>query len=281
MRVALHRDVESFASLARPFLLEHEAAHCLPLGILDTLVTDPSRYPTAYLFSVHSGDDVAGIAWRTPPHPLGLTSMPSDGIVELVRLCAKTDQDVSGVVGPPAEAEAFARLWCGATGARVVSTMRQAVHQLDHIEQRGTAAGSMRFASEADHALLVEWTLAFMQDCGLPAVRDEAVAQARIAIEQQSRVLWEHEGRAVSMAGFGGKTPSGIRVSYVYTPPSDRGRGFASSVVTELTQHLLAGGPRFCFLYTDLANPTSNHIYRRIGYRPIAESVHLCFEPAP
>jgi predicted GNAT family acetyltransferase len=67
----------------------------------------------------------------------------------------------------------------------------------------------------------------------------------------------------------------------VYTPPSDRGRGFASSIVTELTRHLLEGGRRFCFLYTDLANPTSNHIYRSIGYRPIAESVHLSFEPAP
>jgi predicted GNAT family acetyltransferase len=31
-------------------------------------------------------------------------------------------------------------------------------------------------------------------------------------------------------------------------------------------------------LYTDLANPTSNSIYRRIGYRAVAEVLRYGFE---
>ena len=58
----------------------------------------------------------------------------------------------------------------------------------------------------------------------------------------------------------------------MYTPPELRGRGYATALTAELSQRLLdgrlfEGGRRFCFLYTDLANPTSNAIYERIGYR--------------
>jgi GNAT superfamily N-acetyltransferase len=31
-----------------------------------------------------------------------------------------------------------------------------------------------------------------------------------------------------SMAGFGGKTPNGIRIGPVYTPPEHRGRGYGT-----------------------------------------------------
>ena len=36
-------------------------------------------------------------------------------------------------------------------------------------------------------------------------------------------------------------------------------------------------GRDFCFLFTDVSNPTSNSIYRRIGYEPVAEVVELRF----
>jgi predicted GNAT family acetyltransferase len=96
-------------------------------------------------------------------------------------------------------------------------------------------------------------------------------------------MLWEDEGEPVSFAGWGGRTPNGIRVGPVYTPPELRGRGYATAVTAELSQGLLDGrlfdgGRQFCFLYTDLANPTSNAIYERIGYRRVAESAEVLFD---
>ncbi|MBA2569295.1 MAG: GNAT family N-acetyltransferase [Actinobacteria bacterium] len=73
------------------------------------------------------------------------------------------------------------------------------------------------------------------------------------------------------MTGFGGPTPNGIRIGPVYTPPELRGRGYASALVAKLSSSLLAGGRRFCFLYTDLANPASNKIYERLGYVRVCE----------
>jgi hypothetical protein len=43
---------------------------------------------------------------------------------------------------------------------------------------------------------------------------------------------------------------------------------------------LLTGTTTTCVLFTDLANPTSNAIYRRIGYQPVCDAVEIAFEPA-
>ena len=96
-------------------------------------------------------------------------------------------------------------------------------------------------------------------------------------------MLWEVDGASVSLAGWGGPTPNGIRVGPVYTPPELRGRGYATALTAEVSQRLLdgrlfVGGRRFCFLYTDLANPTSNAIYERIGYERIAEAAEIVFD---
>jgi predicted GNAT family acetyltransferase len=89
-------------------------------------------------------------------------------------------------------------------------------------------------------------------------------------------VLWD-DGETVSLAGFGSPTPNGIRIGPVYTSPEHRRRGYASSLVAELSEQLL-GERRFCFLYTDLANPTANRIYEQIGYKRVCESAEIVFE---
>jgi predicted GNAT family acetyltransferase len=66
----------------------------------------------------------------------------------------------------------------------------------------------------------------------------------------------------------------------VYTPPEWRGKGYASACVAALSQLCLDSGYQFCMLYTDLANPTSNSIYQKIGYQPIGESREYRFGDA-
>ena len=63
----------------------------------------------------------------------------------------------------------------------------------------------------------------------------------------------------------------------VYTPPELRGHGYASAVVAALSQRLLDAGHQYCALYTDLANPTSNSIYQKIGYTPVSDAVEYAF----
>jgi hypothetical protein len=106
---------------------------------------------------------------------------------------------------------------------------------------------------------------------------DESAVAARWdpRVERGTVYLWEREGDVVSMAAAVGPTPNGMRVGAVYTPPEHRGHGYASALVAALSQDLLDRGRTFTMLYTDLANPTSNAIYQRIGYVPVSDPLEL------
>ena len=134
----------------------------------------------------------------------------------------------------------------------------------------------MRTGEGPDLELLERWAAAFAREIGEPHLADAAITRRRIAKGQL--MIWEDGGQPVAMAGSAGATPSGIRVNAVYTPPPLRNRGYASTLVAKLSQQLLDAGRRFCFLYTDLATPTSNKIYKAIGYEPIAESMRIEFD---
>lgn len=82
--------------------------------------------------------------------------------------------------------------------------------------------------------------------------------------------VWD-DGGPVSIATWTGATPAGMRVSFVYTPPELRSRGYASACVTALSRLLLQRVSAFCGLFTDLAHPASNRIYRRIVCEPICD----------
>lgn len=66
------------------------------------------------------------------------------------------------------------------------------------------------------------------------------------------------------------------RIGAVYTPVDRRRRGYAGACVAAVSAGVLAAGRR-CILYTDLGNPTSNSVYRRIGYRAVAECLRYRF----
>ena len=90
--------------------------------------------------------------------------------------------------------------------------------------------------------------------------------------------LWE-DGDVVSLGGHGRPDPERDQDGPVYTPPVARRRGYASALVAAVSQAALDAGRRFCFLFTDQANATANHIYQAIGYEPVRDVVAYRFEP--
>ena len=171
------------------------------------------------------------------------------------------------------EARDFADAWTAKTGAVAQVDSEQGIYALDRLERARPAAGAQRAAGERDRELLLHWLRAFSTEA-LGEDADDAELQRMIDIRftgdpDYGFVLWEDEGRPVSVTGFGSPTPTGIRIGPVYTPPELRGRGYASALVAEVSQAHLDAGRRFCFLYTNLANPTSNKIYVDLGYRRV------------
>jgi predicted GNAT family acetyltransferase len=117
--------------------------------------------------------------------------------------------------------------------------------------------------------LLEEWWDAFGIEIGEQLARGSGREAIATRLAGRQIFLWKNANKIVSMAAWAGPTPNGVRINLVYTPREHRNRGYASANVAALSRHLLDSGKKFCFLFTDLANPTSNSIYRKIGYRCI------------
>jgi GNAT superfamily N-acetyltransferase len=276
MRLRTHSDAGEYWENVRELLLRREAENCMAIGTAQTIIDQPHTYPTYHLFSVEHGGAAVGAGWMTPPHPLGLSAMPCDAIPLLVEH-ARTIAPISGVFAPTATAIEFETAWLSATGCSVSSRMAQRLFSLSELADVPSVAGTFRIASEPDRALLEDWHHGFIVDCKLQGDRQSAIDACDRGLQTASRYVWQVGRDIVSMVGFGGPTPSGIRISWVYTPPEQRGRGYASAVVAAMSRKLLGEGRKFCFLYTDLANPTSNAIYQRLGYQPVSDSMHISF----
>jgi hypothetical protein len=284
VEVARFDDAAAFLAEAEPLLLADEARHNLILGIAGTIRDSPDHYPTRSLWLVRDEGEVAAAALRTSPYNLILAGPRSEEA--LAALASGIAEDLPGVVGAEPEAVAFADLWSRQSGLRARTNMRQGIYALERVEPPPAAPGSARVATADDRELALRWWIAFgeevLHEGGPGRDRAEATLDHRLSFPSAGILLWEDGGEPVSLAGWGGATPNGIRVGPVYTPPELRGRGYATALSAELSQHLLdgdlfEGGRRFCFLYTDLANPTSNAIYERIGYRRVAESAEITF----
>jgi GNAT superfamily N-acetyltransferase len=270
-----HADAERFLEAAQSWLLEAEIENNLLLGIALNRRGQKPAAPPLYWATIRGDAGVVGCACRTPPYPLVLSRLPAAAIDTLVDDVGKAYASLSGVNGPVAEAEAFANAWALRTGCSAQHRFRLRLHALQRVElSADLAPGALRKATEADVALARDWIDAYVRDAGLdPAAPDAAERM----IGHGKLYLWIDGGKARSMAAVSRETGSGCSINGVYTPPHERRRGYATAAVAALSEALLNAGQRFCCLYTDLANPTSNSIYAKIGYRPIRNDAQMTF----
>jgi predicted GNAT family acetyltransferase len=138
--------------------------------------------------------------------------------------------------------------------------------------------GLGRVADETDRAVLVDWWAAFTREVAGPQEHEPAQAVEE-RLSYGGLMLWEDSGQPVSLAGVSRTAAGMARIGPVFTPKQLRGRGYASAVTAMVSRRTLEAGVQEVLLYTDLANPTSNALYQRIGYRMVADYVELDFEP--
>ncbi len=280
MRLIRCEGPREFLDRAKPLLLTDEACYNLLLGVPANLIARAVAPASPLYFGVVMDDDrVLAATMMTPPHPLVLSRIQHPPTFALIAedLLA-TKMMPPGVHGPVPVCEQFAGIWQGLTGQRHEQTMAQRIYRLQEVRPVAGVPGSLRRATAADRPLLLQWLRAFNAEAfdehAAPTFDPEELADRRLEGQTEALYLWEHDGPR-ALAGYTGPTPHGIRVGPVYTPPAHRNKGYASACTAGLSQLLLDQGYRFCFLYTDLANPTSNRIYQRIGYETVCDvTVH-------
>jgi uncharacterized protein len=275
-------DPALFRRIADPLLLRDEARNNLIIGITGTLVTRPEVYPEFHLWLVEASEKPVAAAAMTPPHNLILSDPATEeALAPLAEMVAESGVGVPGTVGNEPSVRRFVDIWSERTGQVATKTMSHGVFAIDRVEEVPEVPGGPRAADAEDLDLLIDWIVAFREeaDPDSPTERVPVAVRSRLHRDgsQSGFWIWELDGVPVSLSGHGGETPNGIRIGPVYTPERYRRHGYATALVAAQSAWLLEHGHRFCFLYTDLANPPSNSIYQKIGYRTVAEASRFTF----
>jgi hypothetical protein len=234
--------------------------------------------------------EVVGAGMRTAPfepRPIFLLPMPEEAARVLARALHKRVEVLGGVNGALPAARACADETARLTGGRVQVAQHTRLFELGELIVPRPVPGRLRAAAEADLDLAIEWFEAFMADADEQAgrTRGSSSHETPSADDMLRRIatgrVWfwlDAAGERVHLTGTNPPSFGAARIGPVYTPRHARGRGYASAAVAEVSRLIVDGGARAC-LFTDQANPTSNHVYTELGYRAVVDMANLRISP--
>ena len=286
MKFTLYSNLHMFYNDVYEILMADEVQNMLILGNLiighegkDTFGwRDPANWIMA---TVADEGQVCLVALMTPPWNVTLYAVGNAVDTAAVKCLADgfiaNHIPIPGVVTEKSLAEAFAEAYCGKKNMASSIAMSQRIYKLHTVNPDIPKIGHFRSGREQDLSFLPYWIADFMIAAGQNSDISTDIEQYRYHISGGKLYILEDGGMAVSMVKIVRQTPGAACVGFVYTPPYLRGKGYASSVTAQISRLCLDAGAKFCVLYTDLANPTSNSIYQRIGYVPVCDSLEIKF----
>ena len=273
--------IGAFKTAALDILLENEAQNNL---ILSLMTSRGSRNASDWLLATITGNEgVALTALCIKPFGLLLYEtgniQSEDSVMLLARELHKAGFAPPGVMAERGLARRFAKAYSPDGGYAL--HMPMTAMRLDNLRENKKAPGFSRLLDIRDMSFAPDWERAFNEDCRAHVfTRRETVERLKARIIGGTHYLWIDE-IPVSQAVHGRSTPGSAIITGVYTPPEYRGRGYATSIVAELSKTLLESGCGFCCLFADADNQTSCGIYRRLGYYDVCDFEDIRFDIQP
>jgi predicted GNAT family acetyltransferase len=241
-----------------------------------SLVDQPVRN-TALLSALaadHGPDDLL-FAWCPDSAALVLprgevrtSELPEQAATSLAKALSDRGCHVTAVQGPAQAAHDLATAWAAHSGTRASVALAQRLYTLSTLNAPSPRPGEhARTAIHGDRDLLLTWYGAYMVEVGLPG---DPTRTTDNLLASGGALLWIVQDTPVAFAAHAPPAVGVARVFGVYTPPELRGHGYGSAVTAAVTDKISQGGHQAA-LFTDLANPTSNAIYQRLGYQPVGD----------
>ncbi len=277
MKLEFYEDINEFIGLVFPFLLKNEAKNNLLFSILNAIKENLHRYGDykPSLISVMEDDDIKLVSIRTPPYNQLISYTEDLKTVDLlVEELLKNEVDLPGILGFKEGVERFVNLYCERKGLQTELLRNERGYKLIKVSEETIGNKTFIIGTESYQSIILKWAEEMILEAGLLTEADQmnrTLNQIKQDIKNEKIFLLLDNNGPVTMARKAGKTLNGSLINFVYTPPHLRRRGYATECVAKLSKRLLDEGNKFCFLFTDLANPISNSIYQKIGYRPVID----------
>ena len=273
LKVLFSEDPAFVLSRAGDFLSSQPVFHNFILTMLHARIAQGS--PGRYWVAIQN-ETAVGVVIQSPvTFPAALTPMQPEVAIAMADAISQAGIALPGINGDAATAAAFAGQWSERSKSAAIPFQGNRLYEFLEIGERPAVEGSMRQAGPQDRDTMILWSRAFQKEIGESA--DEIELRVDRGMAARQLWLWDRDGEPVSMAVSREPALGVVRLSGVYTPPEKRKHGYAAACVHALSKQMVEAGYR-CILYTDLGNRTSNSIYRKIGYRAVAEALRYRFE---
>jgi RimJ/RimL family protein N-acetyltransferase len=282
MAWTLTENLDEYLAGAGAFLRAQPVEHTIELAAAQTLRAAGlgafGSQPPLFGWWRPAGAAITAAAFHTPPYPLLLSGSPA-AAGSLARDLAARRRPLPGVNAEAELATSFAAAWQELTGATSTVQRRSRLFQLGELaDPSPMPPGSARAATERDTGLLRGWSADFSAETGNTVDEDRMLADR---LSYGGLMLWETtDGTPVAMAGNNRPGAGVVRIGPVFTPRDQRRRGYGGAVTVAVSRAALRAGAVAVVLFTDLANPSSNALYARLGFRPVADRLMLAFSPA-
>ncbi len=276
-----HPNPRTFYNVVIHHLLKAEAECCAHIGLVGRMARDgyaplsEDELEQPNLWTIQSGPDIDLVAIQTLKDSMIVTRGSIPAMECLANALHARRWTGNFLVGVTPSVDALIRQYATLSGRSCKIAVRLRVFQIEHATWPTPVTGAMRLCMPDDRETLAQYLADFDEEIG-EASLDPSIKLADRLIADRKIFFWT-DPHPVAIAGWAGPTPNGIRINSVYTPRKHRSKGYASNLVAHLTHHLLTQGRKYCFLFTDQANPTSNSIYQKLGYRPISDSIRWEF----
>jgi len=249
---------------------DYLAANPVALNVIWSVMSQraDARTPGRY-WLLEADRNVTGIVMETPPgHHAAIAPMSRVHAELMADGIFGEGHRLSGVVGEASVTAAFAGCWAERSKAPAVPVDAQRLYVLGSLVMPERVPGRLRRAEVSEREEIIHWWAAFETETGLPS--GEVAAAVDLAISAGRLFVWDDDGvRCVARAT---RPLGGIsRVGAVFTPPEWRRRGYAAACVGALCEWLRREEHANSVLYAQLANPTSNAIYRRLGFEAVSD----------
>jgi GNAT superfamily N-acetyltransferase len=268
-------DVRAFLEAAGEHMRADPAEHTALLTISEMVAR---RGPHAY------GDEAPQFGWwraegridgtflHTPPHPVLLG--PGSPAAARALAGAVADRPLLAGLNGPTELVELAR---EGFGRPATVRRRECLHRLGEIIDPPSPPPGRAIVAGSEHRpRLIEFYGAFAQFAGEPTQDWTPMVDDRLS--HDGLHLWlTPEGEPVCMAGVTRQLAGMMRIAPVYTPPEHRRNGYAGALTAAVSHRARDAGASEVLLFTDLANPTANGVYRRVGYVPVSERLSVTF----
>jgi ribosomal protein S18 acetylase RimI-like enzyme len=249
-----------------------EIAGCVVHGLTHTWLARPHSFRDGTpLLTASLGEQVLAAAVQASAGKVVFSLGPTDAILALAEWWESAGRRPTAVVVPESARAALLHLWPGR------ATLENTLYRLDAAPALPATPGQLRPARADEAGWLIDWTADFYREANLP---DEP--KPKLVVETKLKAghmyVWE-DAVPRSIAALAGPTPRSVRINNVYTPEGFRCRGYGSAAVATLAAMQFKNGKQLVQLFADRGRAHTNRMYRKMGFKSVADFVDLAIEP--